>query len=206
MRLEIKLQERYSRGELLLRTFLGIFYIYIPHFFILFFVSIWALILRFVAFWVILFTGKYPKGMFDFQLGLLRWTLRLNARSYNVSDGYPAFGIRGEDQYTALHVEYPGKVNRGLVLLRFFFGIFYVYIPHFFILYFRGILVGFLVFFAWWIVLFTAKYPETFHQWVVGQLRWQTRIMLYMLYMTDKYPAFTGDELPEEKEIPGEIV
>lgn len=63
---------------------------------------------------------------------------------------------------------------------------------------FRSMFVGILVFFAWWVVLFTGKYPASFHNWVVGQIRWGYRLSLYMNFMTDKYPAFTGDELPEE--------
>jgi hypothetical protein len=205
MRLVIKHQEKYSRGELLLRTFLGLFYIWIPHFFVLFFIGIWAAILRFVAFWVILFTGHYPRSMFDYQHGVLKWSVRLAARLFNVSDAYPSFGIKGTDQNTELIVHYPEEVSRGILLLRFFLGFIYVYIPHFFILYFRAIFVGILVFVAWWIVLITGKYPENMHNWVVGQIRWEMRISLYMLYMTDTYPAFTGDELPEEKEIASEI-
>ncbi|HMB19625.1 MAG TPA: DUF4389 domain-containing protein [Spirochaetota bacterium] len=205
MRLVIKHQEKYSRGELLLRTFFGWLYIYIPHYFVLFFVSIWGAILQFVAFWVILFTGRYPQSMFEYQVGLLKWTVRLSARAYNVSDGYPSFGINGTDEYTDLNVPYPEKVDRGLVLLRFFLGLFYVIIPHYFILGFRGIWVGILAFVAWWVVLFTGRYPEDMHNWVVGQVRWQTRVMLYMQYMTDTYPAFTGDELPEEKVEPTNV-
>jgi len=198
MKLKVKLQESYSRLELILRTLFGIIYIFIPHFFVLFFVSIWGAILGFVAFWIVLFTGKYPQSMFDFQLGLLRWGLRLNARMYNIADGYPAFGINGTDEYTTLEVENPERISRGLVLVRLLFGFIYVYIPHFFILFFRAIFVNILVFIAWWIVLFTGKYPDSFHGWVVGQIRWGMRISLYMSFMTDKYPAFTGDELPEE--------
>lgn len=198
MRLVIKHQEEYSRGELLLRTFFGIFYIYIPHYFLLLFVGIWGAILRFVAFWVVLFTGKYPQSMFEFQVGFMKWSVRLQARSFNISDGYPSFGIKGTDEYTDLIVEYPEKISRGLVLVRLFFGFFYVYIPHLFILYFRAIFVGILVFVAWWIVLFTGKYPADMHNWVVGQIRWMMRINLYMSFMTDKYPPFTGEELPEE--------
>jgi len=164
----------------------------------MFFVGIWGAILGFVAFWIVLFTGKYPQSMFDFQLGLLRWGLRLNARMYNVADGYPSFGVNGTDEFTTLEVENPERISRGLVLVRLLFGFFYVYIPHLFVLLFRGIFVNILVFIAWWIVLFTGKYPVTFHEWVVGQLRWGMRISLYMSFMTDKYPAFTGDELPEE--------
>ena len=199
MKLTIKHQEKYSRGELLLRTLLGWLYIYLPHFFLLFFVGIWAGILQFVAFWVILFTGKYPQSMFEFQVGMQQWSVRLMARMYNLSDGYPAFGIKGQDDHTTLEVPYPDKVSRGLTLLRLLFGAFYVILPHYFILFFRSIFVGILIFLAWWVVLFTGKYPAGWHNWVVGQIRWQMRVTLYMYYMTDKYPAFTGDELAEEK-------
>lgn len=199
MKLEIKLQESYSRGELLLRTLLGYFYILLPHAFVLMFVGLWGAILQFVAFWIILFTGKYPKSIFEFQLGLLRWNIRLEARIYNLSDDYPAFGINGTDKHTMLEVEYPEKVSRGLVLVRLLFGGFYVMLPHLFILFFRGIFTLILVFLSWWIVLFTGKYPESFFKWIAGQIRWETRISLYMFYITDTYPAFTGDVLPEEQ-------
>jgi hypothetical protein len=198
MKLKVRHQESYSRLELILRTLFGFLYIILPHYFLLFFVGIWGAILRFVAFWIVLFTGKYPKSMFEFQVGLLKWSVRLSARMYNVADGYPAFGINGTDEFTELEVEYPERISRGLVLLRLFFGFIYVYIPHGFILMFRTIWVGILVFIAWWIVLFTGKYPESFHNWVVGQIRWGIRLNLYMSFMTDKYPPFTGDELPEE--------
>ncbi len=199
MKLSIKYQEKYSRGELLLRTLLGWLYIYLPHFFILFFVSLWASILQFIAFWVILFTGRYPQSMFEFQVGVQQWSVRLYARMYNVSDGYPAFGIKAKDDYTSFEVPYPESVSRGLTLLRLFLGVFYVIIPHYFILGFRAIFVQILVFLAWWVVLFTGKYPANWHNWVVGQIRWQLRVTLYMYYMTDKYPAFTGDVLPGEE-------
>jgi hypothetical protein len=198
MKLDITYQEKYSRGELLLRTFFGWIYIALPHMFLLMFMGIWGAILQFVAFWVILFTGRYPESMFEYQTGLMKWSVRLTARLYNVSDGYPAFGINSTDDLTSLEIPYPEKVSRGLTLVRMLFGIFYVYIPHMFILYFRAIWVGLQMFIAWWVVLFTAEYPKSMHEWVVGQIRWQMRVSLYMMYMTDTYPPFTGDELPEE--------
>jgi len=198
MKLSIQHQERYSRGELLLRTFFGWLYIFIPHGFLLMFLGLWGAILQFVAFWVILFTGRYPQSMFEFQVGLMKWSLRVSARMYNLSDGYPAFGLKSTDEFTDVVVPYPEKVSRGLTLLRFFLGIFYVYLPHMFVLYFRAIFVGILIFLAWWVVLFTAKYPDFMFDWVSGQIRWQFRVSLYMMYMTDTYPPFTGDELPEE--------
>ena len=198
MKLDITYQEKYSRGELLLRTFFGWIYIALPHMFVLLFMSLWGAILQFVAFWIILFTGRYPESMFEFQSGLMKWSLRVTARLYNVSDGYPAFGIKSTDDLTSLEIPYPEKVSRGLTLVRMLFGIFYVYIPHMFILYFRAIWVGLQMFIAWWMVLITAEYPKSMHEWVVGQIRWQMRVSIYMMYMTDTYPPFTGDELPEE--------
>lgn len=198
MKLTIKHQERYSRGELLLRSFFGWLYIYLPHGFILMFVGLWGAILQFVAFWVILFTGRYPQSMFEYQVGLMKWNVRVTARMYNVSDGYPAFGIKATDDHTDVAVPYPEKVSRILTLLRLLFGFIYVGIPHGFILMFRAFFVGILIFLAWWVVLFTAKYPTTMHDWVVGQVRWQMRVGLYMMFMTDTYPPFTGEELPDE--------
>ena len=198
MKLTIKHQEKYSRGELLLRSFFGFLYILIPHAFVLMFVGLWGAILQFVAFWIVLFTGKYPESMFEFQVGLMKWNIRVMARMYNISDGYPAFGVKSSDEFTDLVVPYPEKINRGLVLVRLLFGFFYVYLPHGFILYFRSIFVFILVFISWFAVLFTANYPKNFHDWVVGQIRWQTRVSLYMMYMTDTYPPFTGDEVAGE--------
>ena len=73
MKLSIFYQERYSRSELLLRGFFGFIYINVPHFFILFFLSIWGSILSFISFWIILFSWKYPESMFEYQEQLLRW-------------------------------------------------------------------------------------------------------------------------------------
>lgn len=199
MKLKINYQESYSRGELLTRSFFGWAYIALPHGFLLFFANLWSSILAFITFWIILFTGRYPESFFNYQLGLLRWSLRVSARLYNVADGYPAFGISGTDEYTSLEVEYPERVSRGSTLVRALFGIIYVIFPHAFILIFRAFLVSIFIFIAWWVVLFTGRYPQSMFEWVVGQLRWGTRISLYMMFMTDKYPAFTGDELPDEK-------
>jgi len=194
MKLTIKHQESYSRGQLLLRTFFGILYIAIPHFFIWCFVSIWAGILMFVAWWVVLFTAVYPKGMFEFQVKCMNWLLRLQSSLMNLVDGYPAIGPNGKSDSVTLEVEYPEKLSRGLLLLRTFFGALYVGIPHGFCLVFRGWATGIIAFLAWWAVLFTGKYPESWHAFNVGTLRWSTRVQLYMEFLTDQYPPFSGKE------------
>jgi len=202
MILEIKFQENYSRGQLLLRSFFGWLYIVIPHIFLLMFLQIWSSILTFIAFWSILFTGRYPKSFFDFQVKLLRWNMRVNARIYNLSDGYPKFGLNAVDPNIILEVPYPEKLSRIMVLVKLLFGIFYVLIPHMIVLMFVSLAANFLLIANWFIILFTGKSDLSFHTFLVGTLRWSTKINLYMGFMTDTYPPFRISPLPEEV-IPG---
>jgi hypothetical protein len=195
MKLTIQHQERYSRLELLLRTFFGWLYMALPHGFILMFLGIWSAILTFVAFWVVLFTGRYPQSMHEFQVGNMRWGLRLRARLFNLSDGYPGFGINASDDQVSLVMAYPESLSRGLLLLRLFFGWIYIMIPHGFMLFFRSIATWVVIFLAWWIVLFTGEYPVSFHNYATGLLRWSARVNAYTLFLTDEYPPFTGKEL-----------
>jgi len=194
MKFTINYQESYSRGELLLRTFFGFFYIMLPHFFLLLFVSIWSAILTFISFWVILFTGRYPQSFYEFQVNLIRWSIRVNARLYNLSDGYPSFGIKGTDEFTDVQIPYPENLSRGLQILKLLFGMIYVGIPHGFVLLFRSLWTYILTILAWWVVLFTGRYPQSWHEFNVGTLRWSTRVNLYLSYMIDDYPPFSGRE------------
>jgi len=198
MKLTFKHQDSYSRGQLLLRTFFGFLYIIIPHYFLLMFIMFWGGILSFISWWAVLFTAKYPKGMFNYQVNMRKWTIRVSARLYNMADGYPSFGLKGTDGNTNIEVPYPATLSRGLLLLRFFFGFIYVYIPHGFCLFFRGIATCFLSFLAWWAILFTGKYPKSWFDFNVGTIRWLMRVDLYMSWMDDKYPKFSGKEFEEE--------
>ncbi|CAG5085432.1 DUF4389 domain-containing protein [Parvicella tangerina] len=197
MHFKISHQEKYSQGELILRTLFGWIYIAIPHMFLMYFLAIGLMVVRFITFWAILFTGKWPKGMFDYQVKFQRYQLRVNARLLNLADGYPAFGLNGTDTNTDFNIAYPEEVSRGRLIVRTLFGAFLI-IPHIFILYFRFIgmfIVNFLAFFA---ILFTGKYPKGMFNFVVGTIRWATRVGCYLMFYTDDYPPFTGKELPEE--------
>ena len=197
---EIDHQEEYSRGELLLRTFFGAFYIVLPHAFILMFLGIWSSILTFIAFWSILFTGRYPESMFEYQERLVRWQTRLNAVTLNLSDGYPAFGLTAEHPGVEVEIPYPEDLSRGEVLLKAFFGWLYVGLPHGLILMVRIFVMYILMFVAWWVVLFTGEYPRGIHEFNVGTLRWAFRANLYLQLMTDRYPPFNGQPDPYEGE------
>ncbi|MFN8337120.1 MAG: DUF4389 domain-containing protein [Cyclobacteriaceae bacterium] len=191
MTYDIKHAESQSRGELLLRTFFGLIYMYLPHAFILFFLGLWGAILGFISFWIILFTGRYPQSFFEYQVKLIRWQARLSARQLNLIDGYPAFGLDSVDEKVIVDIPYPDRLSRGTLLLKFFFGWLYVAIPHGFVLFFLVLGAYVVLFLGWWIILFTGKLPVGFHNYLVGILRWGQRVNLYMANMTDEYPPFS---------------
>ena len=194
MKLNITHQESYSRGQLILRTLFGSLYIGIPHGFLLLFVGVWSAILSFATFWVVLFTQKFPKGIFDWQVKYMSWGLRVNAVLSNLVDGYPEFFPSGGSETVELAVEHPEKVRWWLVLLRTVLGVFYVLIPHGICLIGRYIATGVLMFIAWWAVLFTGRYPARMHAFNVGTYRWVYRIYMYLEFFTDQYPRFSGKE------------
>jgi len=194
MKLSITHQEKYSRGELILRTLFGWIYIGIPHLFLAGIIGIWYAIIEFAKFWVALFTGRFPESMFKFQLGYLNWSQRVSASLSNLVDGYPAFFPKGTSDKVKLEIARPEKVNQGMVLVRVLFGWIYVGIPHGICLIGRIIATSVLMFLAWFAVLFTGRYPERWHAFNVGSYRWVTRIGLYLGYFTDTYPPFSGKE------------
>ncbi len=195
MKFHIEHQEQYSRGELLLRTFFGFIYILIPHLFVLAFIAIGAMVVNFLSFWIILFTGNFPRSLWDFILKFMIWGSRVNARLNNLVDGYPAFGLNAVDPQVIIEMEYPENQSRGLVLLRTFFGWLYVLIPHMICLLFLSIGAAFVRFIAFWVVLFTGKYPKGMHDFMVGVLRWGFRVNAYLYNLTDTYPPFTLEEV-----------
>jgi hypothetical protein len=195
MKLDIVQQESNSRGELLLRSFFGFIYIAIPHYFCLFFLSIWGLVLTFITWWSILITGKYPRSFFDYQVKLQRWNLRVMARLYNLVDGYPAFGLNATDDKTSFDVPYSEKYSRGQLLLISFLGGFMM-IPHAFCLLFLAIGALFVNFIAWWAVLFTGKYPDGMHSFMTRYIRWSMRVNTYFSFMRHSYPPFNGQPDP----------
>ncbi|MGJ8660966.1 MAG: DUF4389 domain-containing protein [Bacteroidota bacterium] len=197
MKIIIKHQETYSRGELLLRSFFGFLYIGIPHFFVLFFLQIGLMFINFVRFWIILFTGKWPKVLFDYAVKLQRYSLRVSSRLINLSDGYPQFGLNGTDDKTDFDIEYKESQSQLRLLGRFIFGVFLL-IPHIFVLYIKIIGVYVVLFVAWWVVLFTGKYPKDLHNFVVGVLRHGYRLVNYLYFLCDDYPSFSNSPVAGE--------
>jgi hypothetical protein len=93
------------------------------------------------------------------------------------------------DYPVTLAVAFPERLSR----LTTFFRLFMV-IPQLFVFIFISVAGWFIVFLAWWAILFTARYPEVFFNFVVWWLRWEARLSGYAFFLTDKYPPFSGRE------------
>ena len=189
--LNIGHQAEYSRGQLLLRTFLGVFYLVLPHAICLMFLGLAVNVCSVIAWFAILFTGSYPARIYNFVMSVHQWSARWIAGVSNLVDGYPTFGLGNRPEAVSLHIERPATSSRMHCLLRILAGV-YVLIPHGFCLFFRNIAGWVLFVAAFFAVLFTGKYPAGIHAFQVGNLRWGMRVMAYVTMLSDRYPPFSG--------------
>ena len=88
-----------------------------------------------------------------------------------------------------LTVGFPERLSRLTTFFRLF-----MLIPQWFVIIFISIAAWVIMFLSWWAILFTARYPEVFLNFVVWWLRWYTRVIGYAYLLTDKYPPFSGRE------------
>jgi hypothetical protein len=190
-----------ARGWWLLKWLLGI-----PHYICLIGLWIAFAVVWIISFFAILFTGKYPKGLFDYNVGVLRWTWRVGFYSYQAlgTDKYPPFSLQPDPGYPAdLEIPYPEKLSRGLVLVKWWL----LAIPHYIIVsFFAGGwgwkigdckfggdgtgLIFILAIFVGIVLLFTDKYPRSLFKLIIGLNRWVIRVGAYAALMTDEYPPF----------------
>jgi Domain of unknown function (DUF4389) len=207
VRLSATLDPGLSRALWLVKWFLAI-----PHLIVLAFLWIAFVVLTAVAFFAILFTGRYPSGIFRFNVGVLRWTWRVNYYAGPGglgTDRYPPFSLAHDPTYPAtLEIEEPGRLSRGLVLVKWWL----LAIPHYVVVaiitgstwgwdgddgdgavYVPG-LVGVLVLIAAVALLFRKRYPPSIFDLVIGLNRWVVRVTAYATLMTDEYPPFRLDQ------------
>jgi hypothetical protein len=203
-----RLDPELSRWMWLVKWFLAI-----PHVIVLAVLWLAFVVLTVVAAVAILITGRYPRGIFDFNVGVLRWTWRVSyyATTGGIgTDRYPPFSLSEEPGDAAhLDVVYPARLTRWLVLVKWFLAI-----PHLVIVGllvgggirwtwvwgefrldpFSGGLLGLLVLVAGVMLLFTGRYPTRLFDLIIGLNRWVYRVIVYVALMTDRYPPFHLDQ------------
>lgn len=183
----------------------------IPHGFVLAFLWLAYLVLWPVVLVVVVVTGRYPRGIFDFQVGVLRWSWRVGYYGYSAlgTDRYPPFTLQDVPDYpTTLTIEYPERLNRGLALVKWWL----LALPHYLVVAIltgpqvrwedaegtvhyqtQTGLIGILVLIAAIVLLVAGRYPRGLFDLVLGLNRWVYRVGAYASLMTDQYPPFRLD-------------
>lgn len=205
VRLDARLDPGLGRWQWLVKWFLAI-----PHLLVLALLWLAFVPLTVVAGVVILVTGRYPRPIFDFNVGVVRWTWRVGYYAFHVlgTDRYPPFRLDPDPDYPAdLAVDYPARLSRGLVLVKWWL----LAIPHYVVVaVFAGGwfgwedargwqltgtgLIGVLVLVAVVVLLFTGRYPPALYDFVLGMNRWCYRVLAYAALMRDEYPPFRFDQ------------
>ena len=184
----------------------------IPHYVVLAFLWLAFLVLSAVAMVAIVFTGRYPRAIFQFNVGVLRWTWRVQYYAIGAfgTDRYPPFTLADDPSYPAhLEIEYPERLSRGLALVKWWL----LAIPQYIVVgLFTGSgvwfaqqygeqqhswaglgLIGILAVIAAVVLLVTGRYPEQIYDFLLGLNRWVLRVAGYAGLMTDRYPPFRLD-------------
>ena len=180
--LEVEYPERLSRGLIFVKWLLAF-----PHWLIVGIFGYLVELTTFISWFGILFTGRYPRALFDLAVMYFRWNTRMLAYVALLRDEYPPFSGGANPEYPArLDIEYPERLSRLLIFVKWLLAI-----PHILILSLLG-LVAFLVYvIGWFAILSTGRLPRSLFDFLVGYGRWALRVNAYVLLLRDEYPPFS---------------
>lgn len=144
-----------------------------------------ATVVAIIAWFAIVFGGRFPQGLWNLSAFYLRWRVRAIAYLTLLRDEYPPFG---DAPYPAALMLTPPTMPRDRLSVAFRL---ILAIPHFIAVGFLGVAWGVTTLIAWFAIIFTGNYPRALYDFGVGVLRWSTRVEAYMLLLRDEYPPFS---------------
>lgn len=156
--------------------------------------ALWGFVVSFTAFfaWVaMIFTGRYPEGLYKFHAGFLRMSTRANGFNYLLTDEYPPFGGEEAPAYP-VRVGVPEPLDnysRMKALFRYIIGI-----PVMILAFVQALILMVVTLIAWFAILFTGKHPDGLFNPARSALAYLTRAGGYFLLMTEDYPPFSLEE------------
>jgi hypothetical protein len=153
--------------------------------------GIGASVVFFISQIAVLFTGKFPPGMHKFMVQVMGWQLQVNAFMYGLRDEFPPFAPSDAPSAVKLTVPYPEASSRGWAIMTMIGIKGLLLVPQAIVLMIYSIGVGFVFFISQFVVLFTGKYPQGWHAFMVKVLRWSTGINAFSYGLTDEYPPFS---------------
>ena len=181
VRFDVEYPEQLSRWLIFVKWLLAF-----PHFLILYALGTVAGIAVLIAFFAILFTRRFPRGLFDFVVNTRRWNENMTAYIGLLRDEYPPFSWEPGVYPVTYEVDYPQELNRWLPLIKWL-----LIIPHLIVVSVLYVVSFVVVVIAWFAILFTGRFPRGMFDFNVGVMRWWNRVYAYMYLLRDEYPPFS---------------
>jgi hypothetical protein len=181
LRYDVEYPERLSRWKIFVKWLLVI-----PNAIVLYVLALVAYLLTVVAWFAILFTGRFPQGLFNFVVGVYRWSANVGAYMLLMRDEYPPFTMEAGRYPVTYEVDYPERLSRWLIFVKWLFVI-----PNMIVLMVLLLAYYVTLIIAWFAILFTGRYPKGLFSFGVGVMRWNLRASAYMYFLRDEYPPFS---------------
>jgi hypothetical protein len=178
---DVEYPERLSRLLIFVKWLLAL-----PHWIILYGLGVLVGAITFVAWFAILFTGRYPRELFDLVVKSGRWQANVAAYVGLMRDEYPPFSWEEGRYPVRFQVEYPERLSRLLIFVKWLLAL-----PHYIVLFLLGLVAYLAWIVAWWAILITGRFPRALFDFLVGLGRWNWRVQAYTNLLRDEYPPFS---------------
>jgi hypothetical protein len=161
----------------------------IPHIIVIAFYAIAAAVVVVIAWFALVFTGRWPRGMYDFVAGFFRYSTAVHGYFYLLTDEYPRFGPDVDSYPVRLNVAPPQEeYSRLKVLFRIILAI-----PPYIIAYAMNIVMQVGAFLAWFAIIVLGRQPKGLQDMIVLGMSYQQRAYAYMALLAEDWPPFTDD-------------